>query len=432
MKMLILDLLLSLIENSIIFIFSDNLLQKRFKSKITWVVSSLICTTVTFFFVDLNFYLKSSFSILLLLLSFCILYKDSIFIKSGLVATSLYFLYISDILIGNILTISMGKQLYNVFYSNFINRVMVCLTIKPMNAFLFWCVYKMFSKVEITLAKKKWILYDIIVAVFLAISIMFIHLYSFAEADFITSILFIGISTVFFIMSIIVIYFFTEICSSFQKEKKLYEIQASFEHMRNLIAMQDQTNLRLRKIRHDIKNHIISVNQLFDKGNTEEAHKLLLQTTDFVSSIELNLKSQTGNSLIDAKVASVVARCENDKISFDYKLEPSPELKITLLDLSALLSNLFDNAVEAARRSSNPHINVKIFSYKQYLYINISNSFSGEIATERDHLSSTKENKHEHGYGTRIIKEICEKYNGVFTWKFKDNFFESNVIILNE
>ena len=432
MRMLVLDFFLSLIENAIIFIFSDHLLQKRFKSKVTWMVASLICSTVSFFFTDLNFYLKSAFSIVLLMLSFCILYKDSIFIKIGIVVTSLYFLYITDIIIGNILTISMGKQLYSVFYSNFINRMIVCIAIKPVNSILFLIIYKMFSKVELELTKKKWILYDIIVTVFMAISIMFIQLYSFSETDMFTSFLFMGISTVFFIMSIIVIYFFTEICSSFQKEKKLYAIQSSFDSMHNIIVMQNHTNSQLQKIRHDMKNHILSVNQLFEEGNDAEAHRLLLQTIDFVSNIDFNLSSRTGNSLIDAKIASIVARCASEGIEFNYTLETLPELKITLLDLSALLSNLFDNAIEASRKSEHPHVEVKIFSYKQYIYINMINSFSGELKKEKSNLFSTKPNKQEHGYGTKIIKEICENNNGIFTWKYKNNQFISNIIILNE
>lgn len=432
MKMLILDFFLALIENFIIFIFSDHLMHKRFKSGITWLVTALICSAISLLFTDMNFYLRSFLSIIMLLISFVLLYKDSIFIKIGIVVTSLYFLYITDIVIGNILTIAMGKQLYNVFYSNFINRVIVCLAIKPINALIFWMDCKMFSKVELELAKKKWILYDVIVVVFMVISIMFIHMYSFAETDFLTSVLFIGISTVFFIMSIIVIYFFTEICSSFQKEKRLYEIQASFESMHNIIVMQNHTNTQLQKIRHDMKNHILSVNQLFDEGNTTEAHKLLLQTVDFVSNIDFNLKSRTGNSLIDAKVASIAARCENDGINFSYNLETLPEIKITLLDLSALLSNLFDNAVEASKKCIMPKIEVKIFSYKEYIYINTINSFSGEIDEKKGRLLSTKSHKYEHGYGTQIIKEICEKYEGAFTWKRKDNLFISNIIFLNE
>lgn len=431
MKMLILDFLLALTENAIIFISSDHLLQKRFKSKITWLVISLICSTISFFFINLNFYLKSLFSFIMLLIAFFVLYKDSIFIKIGIVATSLYILYIVDIVIGNILTVAMGEQLYNVFYSNFVNRVIFCFVIKPINAIIFWIIYKMFSKIELELAKKKWILYDIIVTVFFAISAMFIHLYSFAKTDFLTSVLFMSISTVFFLMSIIVIYFFNEICSSFQKEKKLYEIQASFDSMHNIIVMQNHTNQKLQKIRHDMKNHILSVNQLFEEGNTDEAYKLLMQTSDFVSNIDLNLKSRTGNSLIDAKVASVAARCENDGINFSYDLETLPELKITLLDLSALLSNLFDNAIEASKKCTAPQLEVKIFSYKEFIYINTINSYSGEIDEKRGRLFSTKPQKHEHGYGTQIIKEICEKYDGVFTWECKDNFFVSNIIISN-
>lgn len=432
MKMVILEFSLAFIENAIIFLFSDNLLHKRFKLKTTWTFAALICTIISFLFANYIFYIKSLFSIIFLLIAFCILYNDSIFIKLGIVATSLYLLYISDIVIGNILTIVMNKQLYEVFYSSFINRVIICLFIKLFNAILFFIVYKMFSHVEIGRYKKEWVLYDIIVGVFMAVSIMFIYLYSFAKIEFLTSISFIVISTVFFIMSIIVIYFFTEICNSFQQKRRMYEIQASYDSMRNIVIMQNQTNIQLHKIRHDMKNHIITVNQLFNTGNIEEAHKLLLQTSDYVDSINFNLKSQTGNSLIDAKISSIAAQCENDGIDFKYVLETLPELKVELLDLSALLSNLFDNAIKATKNAENRQISIKIFSYKQYIYFNMLNSFSGEILSEERRLLSTKPEKQEHGYGTQIINDICEKYNGIFTWKIEGKQFSSNVIILNE
>lgn len=432
MEMQILNFILAVIENIVIFVFADRLLQRKFKNPFVCLVAVLLCSGLMIFFFDLNICIKSLLSIVQLMASFIILYKDTLLVKFGLVATSLYLLYISDIVIGNIFTIVLDEQLYNVFFSDLANRIVICLLIKLINAFIFFMVYKMFSKINLNLAKKKWVLYDIIVGVFLIISVLFIYMYSFAETDFPTSVTFVGISTAFFIMSIIVIYFFTEICSSFQQEKRLYEMQASLNSMQNIITLQSQTNIKLQKIRHDMKKHILSVAQLWDSEKSEEAHKLLLQTAGFVNDIGFQLSSSTGNALIDAKISSVAAKCETMGIDFSYKLEPLPELKISLLDLSALLSNIFDNAVEASEKVDTPKIEAKIFIYKDYVCINICNSFLDRLDTKNGSLSSTKTSKNEHGYGTQIINEICDKYGGTFTWNVKDSQFIANAILVNK
>ena len=64
------------------------------------------------------------------------------------------------------------------------------------------------------------------------------------------------------------------------------------------------------------------------------------------------------------------------KIQFDYSLVPLPELSIDVIDISSVISNLIDNAIEATEKSSDPYIKVKITMYGKYLVIYVKNTYS--------------------------------------------------------
>ena len=42
-----------------------------------------------------------------------------------------------------------------------------------------------------------------------------------------------------------------------------------------------------------------------------------------------------------------------------------------------------------------------------------------------------KEDADNHGFGTQIIREISEKYDGTYSWKAEKEYFIANVILKN-
>lgn len=93
--------------------------------------------------------------------------------------------------------------------------------------------------------------------------------------------------------------------------------------------------------------------------------------------------------------------------------------------LSSLLSNLLDNAIEAAQQIHNGYIKIEIFKYKAYYGICVENSFLGKnsIVHNGSQLLSTKSNNAMHGYGTPMEKFL----NQMFYWKF--NKIWQNLIV---
>ena len=60
-------------------------------------------------------------------------------------------------------------------------------------------------------------------------------------------------------MSIIVIHFFTSICTSYRQKEKMLLLQKSYDEVEERLLVQKQNADKLRKIRHDIRKHICAM-----------------------------------------------------------------------------------------------------------------------------------------------------------------------------
>lgn len=84
------------------------------------------------------------------------------------------------------------------------------------------------------------------------------------------------------------------------------------------------------------------------------------------------------------------------------------------VDLYVLFANAFDNAIEASNKLPNEKRGISLTSTKKgkMLFIALKNNCLDNIKFEDGSPITTKEDKEHHGFGTRSIKRIVEKYNG--------------------
>ncbi|MBD9062240.1 MAG: GHKL domain-containing protein, partial [Ruminococcaceae bacterium] len=227
------------------------------------------------------------------------------------------------------------------------------------------------------------------------------------------------------------IYFYTEISKGYQRDSKLFLLENNFNSLMEQIIVQKQNSEKTKKIRHDMKNHLTNIRFLIDSGETTAAMSLLDQVTDNVKKI-VSETIDTGNSFVDAVLLSKTALCREKDIDFSYSVQPLENIKIGAADLSSLLSNLLDNAVEAAAQTTEPFVRLTITKYNAYYTICVENSYMGKKSLKESvgALISTKSDKAPHGYGTRIISDIAQKYDGNYSWEAQESRFISTVIMI--
>lgn len=431
METVIFEFSLCLIENIMIFVFLSSLLKDRFNTPIP-VISTIAVTTISSYFCSaLPIVPKIVISVVLILLCAFGLYQDKPVVKISYTLMSMYILSITDIILGNIISLILSQDIQMIFFSNLTYRFIFSLIIKVADELVFYVFYKMLNRIDKNIKSKFWVLFAVVMFVFLSITTVFLQIYPDTEQNSASTVMYTALTSLFFAMSVILIYFYTEISKSYQRDSKLFLLENNFNTLQEQIAVQQQNNEKVRKLRHDMKNHLANIRSLIDSGEIAAAVTLLDNTAENVNNAKAEM-IDTGNSFVDAILLSKTAVCQEKNIDFSCSVQPLENIKIDAVDLSSLLSNLLDNAMEAAAQTTEPFVRLTIIKYNAYYTICVENSYKGKefLKENMGSLISTKSDKALHGYGTQIISDIAQKYDGNYTWEAQENRFISTVIMI--
>ena len=172
-----------------------------------------------------------------------------------------------------------------------------------------------------------------------------------------------------------------------------------------------QVNARLF---HDFHNHIGVLRQFLTHEKYGEAVRYL----DELQAPVRNLTAAvwTGDETADYLINSKAAAAEADGVRFQVQVEFPRRTNIRSVDLCAILGNLLDNAIEAARQVENPErrtVALTIRRIHQMLVIKVENSFAGAPVQEKGELKTTKTEGSLHGWGLKSVQTAAEKYDGM-------------------
>lgn len=189
----------------------------------------------------------------------------------------------------------------------------------------------------------------------------------------------------------------------------------------------EQSQEEIRRFSHDTKNHLQQIRYL---DNVEEIHKYLdviINDVEKISYVRIS-----NNKMLNLIISKYSAICEKKNIRF------TPEVKLASLhyiddvDLSTLLNNLLDNAVEAADMTENGFIELKIFSKNSnFDGIIIKNSCNTPPKHINKELITSKKDKLLHGLGMSIVKKVLKKYDAIYDWNYceETKIFETSIAI---
>ncbi|QOX63367.1 GHKL domain-containing protein [Anoxybacterium hadale] len=176
-------------------------------------------------------------------------------------------------------------------------------------------------------------------------------------------------------------------------------------------------------IRHDLKNHMFSIQTLTEEGKNGAV-------LDYIENIMEDLGAKqnlatSGNTVIDSIINFKFQDAEQRGIRTTLELRiPDDSIGIPSFDLTIILGNLLDNAIEAAARvGENRYLNVKIRLDKGRLLIQVENPYKGEIKGSNGKLLTTKADNENHGIGLDSIKKTIQKYDGTMDIHYADNIF---------
>ena len=185
-----------------------------------------------------------------------------------------------------------------------------------------------------------------------------------------------------------------------------------------------------RRLKHDMRNHIMVIASYLSSGETQQAKEYLSVVLDKLDRVYSYI--QTGNSVMNYIINTKLEYVHRNGVKFKAEIENISFAKMGSVDFSALLSNILDNAVEASIDSSRKLIYISVCRKKGWDCITVKNGIDRSVLNSNPELISTKPDKDKHGIGIQQIKAIVTKYDGMIDIYESDGMFIVSVMIPSE
>lgn len=209
-----------------------------------------------------------------------------------------------------------------------------------------------------------------------------------------------------------------------EKKENMYRLRL------NNIEQEYQYIEHFHRERHDFKQHLqmilayISTDSLKAK---QYIYTLNQKIDDF---------SDVGDSKYPEIITFINYKINNaaDKgITVDKDINIPDDLNVDIIDLTVVIGNLMDNAIEANERvsPSEKRITLKIYIKNDYLLIHTENPYKEIIKNEDNEFITTKEDKNNHGIGLQNINFIVEKYSGFMDIDHSNQIFTMKIALGN-
>ena len=229
------------------------------------------------------------------------------------------------------------------------------------------------------------------------------------------------------IINLLIFNIYDEFIDAYERleENAVFENQAR-EYSNQLVLMLE-TEEKIKSLRHDLKHHINEIMILANKGENEELKKYIQDMNEFLVNPREYVSS--GNTEIDSLLNLMLDKATKKLKKVDYRVQVPKEFNIKTFDLNIIIGNLLENAIAAALKSDKKTLTVYLYYESGILYINIKNSYNGELKKEKGKYISTKEKQDKHGIGLENVKKVIHRYNGILKIDDSDNVFDVEAML---
>jgi len=153
-----------------------------------------------------------------------------------------------------------------------------------------------------------------------------------------------------------------------------------------------------------------------------------------IPNIEAKINNPTNHLVITALINVKYQKAIREKINMNLDINLPQSISIEYIDLSIVLGNLLDNAIEACLKagSESPVIELRMYIKANYLIIKAENTKSGEVAFNKQSMQykyTTKADKENHGFGLNNIQRVVDQYKGLLNLEDTGDVFKVHIAI---
>ena len=179
-------------------------------------------------------------------------------------------------------------------------------------------------------------------------------------------------------------------------------------------------------LRHDMRHFLANISTFIDQNEMEKAKDYISEIIDTVekSTIHKYCKNVFVNMILSSHENSI----KENQIDFTYSIQIPEVLPFSDVDLTSILSNAFENAIQSVLplKEEQRKIILNMKMNEDKLLISLKNTYD-EVPEIIDGMPV--HSKEGHGFGTKSIRYISEKMNGNCQFMVKEEWFILRIVI---
>ena len=228
------------------------------------------------------------------------------------------------------------------------------------------------------------------------------------------------IGNILILLSNIIVFYLHE--TTIKINRKYTQILLDYQQEKNTIDYYDllrEQNENSKILIHDITKHLKTIQQLSENKDSNISKYISEIVADYSV---MNPIDYCNNSVVNLITHRYYEICRKNNIIFTININNTSLDFMREYDITALLDNLLENAIESALLTNDKFIDFSICTRNSnFVIIKISNSCGRKPKYINDILVSSKNTPGIHGVGTRSIKKVVAKYNGNLEMKYDNN-----------
>ena len=215
-------------------------------------------------------------------------------------------------------------------------------------------------------------------------------------------------------------------------ECRIFDVESLKNNYEKELELSKSNYEQMRRIRHDIKNQMAYMSLMLRQKDYSALEKYF---NGFNESVVVSFEQIECENVVVRNILNLEnAKAKEHNVRIDSKLIiPDIIDGIQDCDLTALLLNLLDNAIEACALDEcfNAVIRLNMQQKDKKLFINVTNPVKDKKRNkDRLKLITWKADKDTHGHGMKIIRSITEKYNGAVIYKIINDLFVIDIVLM--
>lgn len=185
-------------------------------------------------------------------------------------------------------------------------------------------------------------------------------------------------SIIILLLNVICFKMFDKIAADAEIKRKNDIYKQSIDIYKREMEEREEHNEKLRRFRHDIKNHLIAIEKLALSKEYDRLRDYIHQLTDEKGVLQVTTIS--GNALIDGLLADKFDVARKYEIAVEYHIEIPTKLPFDDADLCIIVGNALDNAIDGTKDIEGAKKIEISMGFKQGNFLlKVKNTFNPEL-----------------------------------------------------